>query len=445
MAQRAVGLVAEGEDGRSAFAPALAVGCIMPCHAFTDRLLLLARGERIISESQLERLLRPDVVFSNHPPPELAQVIEERQKALGIWSPPLTQTPDPPEPSAPQGDTAEPDAATADLPTPLVVEMIAARRLRCQALRQVAEFVGLAQRGETINLRSARGTVREVIHSLRRNHRAFASLLRLKDLDSYTYTHSLNNCVLSIMLAQRSALADQVEEIGLGALMHDIGKVRLPEELLQKPGSLTEGEWALVKQHPAVGLQIVGQSVAAGECAAAAISQHHERLNGSGYPAGLRQAAIAPVGRMVAITDVYDAMTSDRPYHPAIPAPEAVRWIFQQAGELFDRQLVRAFIDSIGLFPIGSLVRLSSGEFGVVMDVNLAAIRRPTILIVSEFGGFPTHEPYLLDLAEPAVVSAGKEIAGVESKADFEIDIEEYLVAAAALAEARCSGLDSRA
>jgi len=444
MARRAAGPVAEGEDRRNELAPGLAVGRIMPCHAFTDQVLLLACGERIVSESQIERLLRADVVFSNDPPPHFAQAIEERQRELGIWRAPLEKTQDREKDlAASSGDPVETGPSSIEPATPFVVELVAARRLRREAMGQVAELVEQARRGETISLRSVRGTVRQVVHSLRRNHRVFSSLLRLKTLDSYTYTHSINNCVISVILAQGGGFADQAEEIGLGGLMHDIGKVRLPEGVLQKPESLTDYEWSMVKQHPVVGLEIVRQGDEVRESEAEAISQHHERLDGSGYPASLREAAIAPAGRMVAIADVYDAMTSERPYHKAIPAPEAMRWILQRAGELFDPHLVRTFVDSIGLFPVGSLVRLSSGELAVVADVNPAAIRRPRVLIVSEFGGVPTGELRLLDLAQPAVASAGREIVGVEDAACFDIDIEECLEAAPALAEPGDPGLDS--
>ena len=420
----------------------------MPCHAFTAKVLLLACGERIVSQNQLERLQRDDVIFATEAPPQFARAIEERQRALGLLTPRRDDADDADEHCS---DAADADAADEPLDeteaaargaTVFVAEVAAARKLRQRAMRQVADLVEQAQGGRPLDLQPVRSTVGHVIASLRRNERAFASLLRLKSMDTYTYTHSINSCVLSIILGQYGGLTDASEQLGLGALVHDIGKMRLPEEILHKPGGLTAAEWDLVKQHPLVGLQLVGLDRESHQLATDAIAQHHERLDGSGYPAGLRDTEVSLAGRGVAIADVYDARTSDRPYHGASDPPEAMRWIFQRAGDLFDPQLVRAFTASVGLFPIGSLVRLGTGQLAVVASINPAAIRHPTVVIVSDLAGPMSEGPRLLDLAEVSASGGGDEIVGMADPNEFGIDVDHYLAMAPALPEVRCADLD---
>jgi putative nucleotidyltransferase with HDIG domain len=419
----------------------------MPCHAFTERVLLLAGGERIVSEAQVERLSRPDVIFSDYAPAKFAHAIRERQRALGISAPDLQGAREldaGSQPGAavphPSASPAEPTSAAPTPPTPFAQEVVAARGLRRVAMRQVADLLQQARAGQPIDVQPLRGTVRQVVDSLSRNQRAFVSLMQLKSMDTYTFTHSVNNCVLSVILAKHNGHGLEAEAIGLGALMHDIGKVRLPEAVLQKEDALTPDEWDLMKQHPTIGVEIIGSSSELSQATLDAVGQHHERLDGSGYPRGLKDADIAPAARMVALTDVYDAMTSERPYHPAFAPPEAMRWIFQHSGELFDPQVVRTFIASIGLFPVGSLVRLSTGERAVVADVNPQAIRRPMVLVVADASGAARSGPARLDLSQ--AMAANIEILGVEPARDLSLDIDACLAMLPALPEVSVAGLN---
>ena len=432
-----------GQQTSRRVAPALAIGCVMPCHAFTERLLLLARGERIVTSTQLERLLRSDVIFSDEAPPKLAKAVAERQRALGILPPTAGSVPTPEAASgSPAGDPLV-ELPPLEEPRPFPIEIAAARTIRSEAMRRVVDLVEQARAGRALELRPARDTVRKVITSLRRNPTALASLVRLKSIDNYTYTHSINTCVLSVMLAQESDAADVAEHIGLGAVVHDIGKVRLPADVLQKPRALDEREWELIRQHPLAGIQILGLSKDIPEAAVRAIAEHHERLDGSGYPHGLHKGAISLPGRIVAITDVYDAMTSERPYHDAIPYQEAMRTILGQSGRGFDPDLVGAFIRSVGLFPVGSVVRLNTGEIAVVTEVNPEAIRRPTVLIICDYTGVPMTEPRLLNLAQPSPGAAAREITSVEMSWTLANDIDRYLAMAATAPQYGYAGVDS--
>ena len=434
--------VREKADSRSLPAPYLFIGRRMPCHAFTDRVLLFARGQVIESDKQLDRLLRADVIFSQTAPDRLAEAVAERQRALGIdpaWFPKED------EDDARVGSTADPldrGGTQAAPATSFAGEVVTARTLRRAAIHQVRNVIEQARSGQAVELQPIRDTVRQVAASLRRNERALTSLVRLKRADSYTYTHSVNNCVLSVLIALNSGLAIEAETIGLGALLHDLGKVRLPDGILQKPGSLTDHEWSLIKRHPALGVEIAGLPDEGRTSAIEAISQHHERLDGSGYPAGLMETAVSLAGRVVAIADVYDAMTSNRSYHRAIAAPEVMRQILQDAGKLFDPDLVRTFIAAVGLFPVGSLVRLTTGELAVVATVNPQMIRRPTVIVVSDSPRHSIVEPRLLDLAQPTISGSGKEVLGVIDSDSPDVDVDSYLAMLPALSQEQYRGVD---
>jgi len=431
------------EESARPAAPALAIGRVMPCHAFTERVLLFARGERVATQAQLERLLRSDVIFSDYAPPALAAAIAQRQRALGIARPPAEGVPTPEAASPPLVSDPLADLPPPEEIRPFAGEIAAARAIRSEAMRRFADLIEESRAGRALELRPARNAVRAVIASLRRNQTALASLVRLKSTDNYTYTHSINSCVLAVMLAQETDAAGVAEHIGLGALLHDIGKVRLPAELLHRPGALDGREWELVRQHPLAGIQIAGSSHDIPEAALSAIGEHHERLDGSGYPCGLAKGRISLAGRVVAITDVYDAMTSARPYHGAIPHQEAMRTILEQSGRGFDPDLVRAFIRSVGLFPVGSAVRLNTGETAVVTRVNPEAIRRPTVLIICDYVGVAMAEPRLLDLAQSNPDTAAREITAVEQSWTLASDIDRYLAIAATAPRYRYAGVDS--
>jgi HD-GYP domain-containing protein (c-di-GMP phosphodiesterase class II) len=424
----------------------IAIGRKMPCHAFTlAGVLLLARGERVLNEVQLERLCRPDVLFSDEPPRGLVRVVEAREQALGMSR--ARRKPAPPDHQASgtddQGATeALPEAADspeqwADTPAsavreerpsvPFEEEIVAARSLRAAAIQQVGCVLDQVRANRPVDVHRASSAVDKVLESLLRNERAFASMLRLKRLDDYTFTHSVNCCVLSMMIARHSGVKRGLREIGLGGLLHDIGKVRLPAEVLQKPDRLTQAEWDLTCRHPASGAEIIARSRATPGAAIKSIRQHHERLDGSGYPEGLAGDAVSLPGRVAAVADVYDAMTSERAYRPAIPAAEVMRWIRDRAGSQFDPGLVGALVSAVGVFPVGTAVRLRAGELGVVADLNPQAPLRPIVLVISDPIGLPFGGPCLVDLSSAALSASSRDIVGTEDPAALGIDVDKCL------------------
>jgi putative nucleotidyltransferase with HDIG domain len=435
----------------------IAVGRPMPCNAFTaDGLLLLARGEMLLHQRQLARLMAPDVLFSQQDtPPKVRSTAVRHARSVRLLAdtygrgllrhpsvPPDQEREDAPVSKA-AGSDAEPAPAGPDEPpahepppdpeqptVPLRKEIVAVRALRHEAVEQVGHMLDQIRSGRSVDLRPAEGLVQKVVDSILRNDRAFASMLQLRHHDNYTFNHSVDCCVLAIMMAKRLGLQKKLRQIGLGALLHDVGKVRLPAQLLQKPGRMTPEDWRLICQHPSLGAHVAARCPGVDDPVMKSISEHHERLDGSGYPHGIGGDAISAFGRLVAIADVYDAMTTDRSYRPAIPAPEALSWIQDQSGRLFDADLVRALGEAVGTHPVGSLVRLKTGELAVVAALNESSPSHPVVLLISDRSAGPLTQPRLLDLAAAGGREAGCDIVSVEDPEVLGVDVHAYLAVA---------------
>jgi HD-GYP domain-containing protein (c-di-GMP phosphodiesterase class II) len=183
---------------------------------------------------------------------------------------------------------------------------------------------------------------------------------------------------------------DEINILGLGALMHDIGMAMVPKEILDKPGPLTEEEAEIIKKHVGWGTEMVFKSGGIDKMAMQFIEQHHERYDGSGYPYGLEGDSISTAGTIGAIIDVYDAITSDRGYAKGLSAEDALKKIYEWSNQDFKKELVEEFIRCMGIFPIGSLVELSTGSIGVVVTINRYRRLKPRIALVLN----PDKQPY---------------------------------------------------
>jgi putative nucleotidyltransferase with HDIG domain len=425
----------------------LRIGQKMPCHAFTRYgVLLLAQGEILATPTQLDRLSYPDVIFSNEPPPKLAAAIRERQVALGIIENSLLDTPLAEDKTAsPAGKEFEDqsiDFEEGALVVPFVEEISIAREIYQDTSFYVVDLLAQVRAGKPIDLYETTNLLMRVMDSLDRNERALASLLRLKDMDTYTFTHSINTCVFSMMLARHVKQNVNPKALAIGALLHDVGKTFLPAELLSKEDRLTSSEWVLFRTHPEAGVDIIRQVEGYQEEFAEPILQHHEHLDGSGYPAQLRGEAISLMGRITAIADVYDSLTSDKPSGGPLSPPAAMRWISSQAGVLFDLELVRTFIGIVGIFPVASLARMNTGELALVVKVNPQAVLKPIILVISDANGTPLLKSQLINLAVPPYLNT-KEIVGLEDAREFKIDVDECLASVSEQSIAEAEGLAS--
>ncbi len=300
---------------------------------------------------------------------------------------------------APQ-ETEEPLAAGDT--TPFSEELRRAKTVYSQAKGMVKELLTDVRLGKSIDGERAASAVDGMVDSIFRNRDALASLSRLKSFDDYTFQHSLNVSVLSLTLGRHLGLVKgELRRLGIGAILHDVGKMRVPEEVLNKPGRLTDEEFAVMKTHPLHGAKILmGTSDVPDECSAVALN-HHERFNGKGYPRGLAGLSIGKFGLIAAIVDVYDAISSDRVYHRGMPSHQAVQKVYEWAKNDFYPIYVQKFIQSLGIYPIGSVVRLDTGEVGVVCRQNHGQLLRPGVRLAKGPGGVPLLRPSEVDLGAP--------------------------------------------
>jgi putative nucleotidyltransferase with HDIG domain len=222
--------------------------------------------------------------------------------------------------------------------------------------------------------------VEDITSSVDRNATALISITRIRSKDEYTYHHSIAVCALMVNLARQLGQSDEMaREAGMAGLLHDFGKVAIPDTLLKKPGALSEVEFALVRQHVERGHQILSAN-GYSDTVVDACLHHHERIDGSGYPHGLKGDAISLTARMAAVCDVYDAITSRRPYREAEGPAESLSNMYRWTGH-FDENVLAAFIRSLGIYPVGSLVRLRSNRLALVVDQGTDDTMNPVVRI----------------------------------------------------------------
>ncbi len=316
--------------------------------------------------------------------------------------PPVMVAP-PPPPPPPANDRR---------PASMQSELRRAASICSQAKEAVVSMFNEVRMGKAVDAESASNLVEEISNSVLRNPGALISLARLKTADDYTYMHSVAVCALMVALARQIGLSEEhTRSAGMAGLLHDLGKAAIPLAVLNKPGKLTDEEFTVVKSHPVEGYHMLKEGGSVEAAVLDACLHHHEKVDGTGYPDRLPGDKISLIAKMAAICDVYDAITSNRPYKNGWDPSESIRRMAEWTNDHFDPRLFQAFVKSIGIYPVGSLVRLTSGRIGVVTEQAPQSLVTPRVKVFFSTKSDMRIPPELVDLSAPG---CQEKIAGRE-------------------------------
>jgi len=292
-----------------------------------------------------------------------------------------------------------PDTDTS--PATMEKELARAKLICGRAKTAVMTMFSDARMGRSMNTEDVDLLVQEISTSVMRHPHALISLSRLKTSDEYTYMHSVAVCALMVALARQMQLDEErVREAGVAGLMHDVGKMMIPPAILNKPDRLTFEEYEAMKYHPQAGLKILQGSQQVTQAVMDVCLHHHEKVDGSGYPYGLKGEEISVFAKMGAICDVYDAVTSDRPYKKGWDAARSIREMASWKGH-FDEKIFQHFVKTVGIYPIGALVRLKSERLGVVIEQGEKSLLHPKVKVFLSTRTKIAFQPEIVNLADP--------------------------------------------
>lgn len=252
---------------------------------------------------------------------------------------------------------------------------------------------------KTLNLPVLRKAINPMVESVIRNPEAFSWLTRMKSKDDYTYKHSVSSAVWSVALGRQLGLPKRdLQTLGMGALLFDVGKMKLPEKLINNPNRFNQTEFKLVKKHVDYSVEIVQSIPGIDDKIVEMIATHHERHNGSGYPNGLKGNKIPLFGKIAGLTDCYDALTSDRAFQSATSPHDAVRKLYDWSNIDFQAELVEQFIQLVGVYPVGTLIELSDARVGIVVAHHRELRLRPKIMLILDKNKNPYSNFDVIDM-----------------------------------------------
>jgi HD-GYP domain-containing protein (c-di-GMP phosphodiesterase class II) len=319
----------------------------------------------------------------------------------------------------------------APLRTTLAEEYDRAVAIRRQAAGLVKTVMQDARLGRAVEMDQVSPVVESITSSILRNASALLGLSVIKSKDDYTFLHSVSVCTLLVAFCRsRKMDAETIYQAGIGGLLHDTGKALIPDAILNKPGRLTEEEFAIVRRHPQDGYDILSRTPGIGAIPLDITLHHHERRDGSGYPDRQGADQISELAQMAAIVDVYDAITADRCYHKGIPAAEALRKIYEWSKFQFDPALVQAFMRCVGIYPIGTLVLLESGRLGVVIEPHETSLLTPKVNVFYSTRSQAYIKPETVDLARGLGFGGADKIVRHESPEKWKVDPQRFMALA---------------
>ncbi|MBT8146898.1 MAG: HD-GYP domain-containing protein, partial [Gammaproteobacteria bacterium] len=293
-----------------------------------------------------------------------------------------------------------------------------------ETLRNIQEVLRDIKTGEGINVTNVRRSVKSCVESIVENPNALLWLSKLRNRDQYTAEHCLNVGILAIAVGRHLGLEEKaLEVLGLCGMLHDVGKMQINQDILNKPGRLTEEEFAVIKTHCEIGKGILEEDSDLPKEAIEAAWGHHERIDGGGYPRGAKASKLNLYTRIISIVDTYDAITTNRCYDNSRPATEAIKILFSCRDSQFDGWLVEEFIACLGIYPTGSLVELRTGEAAVVIDSNRTSRLFPKVSIVLDEHK-RTRQPLVVDTRNYEEQPDGRTIKSVLDENEYKIDLE---------------------
>lgn len=310
-------------------------------------------------------------------------------------------------------------------------ELKRAAMIRHQASGLVRTVMQDARLGKAIELDQVTPVVQNITESILRNPGALVGLLRIKTKDDYTFLHSVSVCTLLVAFCRsRNIDAETTYQAGLGGLLHDTGKALVPDAILNKPGPLTDEEFAIVKKHPKDGYDILLKSPEVGPIPLDITLHHHERRDGSGYPDKQGEGTISELAQMAAIVDVYDAITADRCYHKGMSAAEALRKIYEWSKFHFNPTYAQEFMRCVGIYPVGTMVMLESGRLGVVIEPHETNLLAPKVNVFFNTKKNVYIKPETVDLSKALGFGGGDKIVRHESPQKWNVDPMKFLAVA---------------